>query len=91
MIFIYVVAFGSNFDQGEEEMNPLIWRYEHQVALVLGVVLGIVLGLVVGFMYDGIHYATLERWQIGSIFRWGILGAFAGACLIYIQRLSRAG
>jgi hypothetical protein len=72
-------------------MNPLTWRHEHQVALVLGVVLGIALGLTAGFMYDGIHYATLDRWNTGSIFRWGILGAFAGACVIYIQRLLRAG
>jgi len=71
-------------------MNPITWRQEHQVALVIGVLLGIVLALAVGFMYDGIHYATLNRWNIGSIFRWGILGAFAGACVIYIQGLLRA-
>ena len=85
------VTFSSSFDEREEEMNPLVWRHEHQVALMLGVVLGIVLGLAVGFMYDGIHYATLERWNIGSVIRWGILGAFASACVIYIQRLLRAG
>ena len=71
-------------------MNSLIRRQEFRVALVLGVLLGIVLALAVGFMYDGIHYATLNRWNTGSIFRWGILGAFAGACVIYIQGLLRA-
>jgi len=38
-------------------MNPLDWRPEHQVALLLGVVIGIVIGLAGGFMYDGIHGA----------------------------------
>ena len=41
--------FWLSFDEREEEMNPLVWRHEHQVALMLGVVLGIVLGLAVGF------------------------------------------
>ena len=70
-------------------MNPLTWRREHQVALLLGVVLGIVLGLLLGFMYEGMHYATVERWNIESRFRWGVLGALVGACVISIQRLLR--
>jgi H+/Cl- antiporter ClcA len=70
-------------------MNPMTWRHEHQVALLVRIVLGIVLGLLVGFMYEGFHYATLERWKIESIFRWGILGAFVGACVIFTQRLLR--
>jgi uncharacterized membrane protein YeaQ/YmgE (transglycosylase-associated protein family) len=70
-------------------MNPLTWRREYQVALVLGVVLGIVLGLVVGFMHGGARYETLDRWTLESRFRWAILGAFVGACVIYIQRLLR--
>ena len=71
-------------------MNPLTWQREHQVALLLGIVLGIVLGLLVGFTYEGFHYATVERWNIVSRFRWGILGALVGACVIFIQRLLRA-
>jgi hypothetical protein len=75
---------------GEDvEMNPITWRREHQVALVLGVVLGIVLGVVVGYMHGGIRYASLEQWNIESRFRWAILGAFVGACVILIQRLLR--
>jgi H+/Cl- antiporter ClcA len=70
-------------------MNPMTWRREHQVALLLGIVLGIVLGLLVGFMYEGFHVATLERWNIASRFRWGILGALVGASVITIQRLLR--
>lgn len=71
------------------EMNPLTWQREHQVALLLGIVLGIGLGLLVGFMYEGFHYATVESWKIGSRFRWGILGALVGACVILIQQLLR--
>jgi H+/Cl- antiporter ClcA len=71
-------------------MNPMTWRREHQVALLLGIVLGIVLGLLLGFMYEGIHLATMqERWSIASRFRWAILGALVGACVISIQRLLR--
>ena len=33
-------------------MNPLDWRREHQVALLLGGVIGIALGLLIGYMYD---------------------------------------
>jgi H+/Cl- antiporter ClcA len=71
------------------EMNPLTWQREHQVALLLGIVLGIVLGLLVGFMYEGFHYASVENWKIESRFRWGILGALVGACVILMQRLLR--
>jgi hypothetical protein len=70
-------------------MNPLTWRREHQFALVLGAVLGIALGLVVGYMHGGIRYASLDQWNIESRFRWAILGAFVGACVISILRLLR--
>jgi hypothetical protein len=33
-------------------MNPLNWRREHQVALLLGGVIGIAMGLLIGYMYD---------------------------------------
>ena len=65
----------------------MTWRREHQVALVLGLVLGIVLGLVVGYLHGGARYESLDHWSFDSQFRWGVLGAFVGACLIYIQRL----
>jgi H+/Cl- antiporter ClcA len=71
-------------------MNPMTWRREHQVALLFGIVLGIVFGLLVGFMYEGFHYATLGLWKTESIFRWAILGAFVGACVIFTQRLLRS-
>ena len=68
-------------------MNPMTWRREHQAALVLGLVLGIVLGLVVGYLHGGTRYESLDHWNFESRFRWAILGAFVGACVVYIQRL----
>ena len=44
-------------------MNPMTWRREHQVALVLGLVLGIVLGLVVGYLHGGARYESLDHWS----------------------------
>ena len=35
-------------------MNPMNWRREHQVALLLGGAIGIATGLLVGYMYDGL-------------------------------------
>ena len=68
-------------------MNPLTWRHEHQLALLLGLVIGIILGLLVGFMYGGFHYLTVDRWPIAGRFRWGLLGAVLGVLVIYTQRL----
>jgi hypothetical protein len=71
-------------------MNPLTWRREHQVALLLGIALGIVAGLVVGYFHHDIHIATLQQWILGwSSIRWAVLGALFGAGLIYVQRLLR--
>ena len=70
-------------------MNPLAWRREHQVALVLGAVLGAMIVLVLGFMYRGLNYATLSSELIwsGSTLRWALLGALIGGCLVYVRQL----
>jgi hypothetical protein len=73
-------------------MNPLGWRREQQLALVLGAILGAVIFLVVGFMYRGINYTLLsggEFW-FKSTARCAILGALVGACLVYIRQLLHA-
>ena len=71
-------------------MNPLTWRFEHQVALLLGALFGIVAGFLVGFIHNDVHLETLQQWVLGGAgFRWAILGALFGAGLIYIQRLLR--
>jgi hypothetical protein len=68
-------------------MNPLNWRPEHQLALVVGAAVGIALGLLIGFIYNGVHYATLSQWLVGSAFRWAILGALVGGATIYTRQL----
>jgi hypothetical protein len=71
-------------------MNPLQWRSEHQVALLLGVVVGIALGFVTGYTHHNIHFdnaAELSSYLTGSGLRWGVLGALVGGTIIYIQQL----
>ena len=76
--------------KGKTTMNPLAWRREHQLALLLGTVLGIALGLLVGCALNNIHLAALQQWvAAGHGVRWALLGAFFGAGVIYIQRLLR--
>lgn len=70
-------------------MNPLAWRREHQVALFLGAILGAVIAIVVGFMYRGLNFGTLSSellWSWSSL-RWAVLGALAGASMVYVRRL----
>ena len=69
-------------------MNPLRWRHEHQVALLLGAVLGIAMGLLVWFLHNGVQYATLrETIWTWSTFRWGVFGALIGAAIVYVRQL----
>ena len=68
-------------------MNPLNWRNEHQLALVVGAAVGIAMGLLIGFIYNGIHYATLYQWLGWSAIRWAILGALVGGATIYTRQL----
>ena len=74
-------------------MNPLKWRREHQVALVLGAAMGISVGLVIGYIYNDVHYAnaTLRLYfEGGSGFRWGVFGALVGGTAIYVRQLLHA-
>jgi hypothetical protein len=69
-------------------MNPLKWRREHQVALVLGALIGVAVGLAIGFIYNGVHYVTLFPWLAGgSALRWGVFGALVGGATIYMRQL----
>ncbi len=70
-------------------MNPLAWRREHQVALLLGAVIGIAVGLVVDLIYHSPgHYGTYGEvvWSYSG-FRWGGLGAIVGGAIIYVREL----
>ncbi len=74
-------------------MNPLKWRSEHQLALVLAAVLGIGLGLAAGYIYHHINFSegTLSPYLTGgSAFRWGVFGALVGGTTIYIRQLLQA-
>jgi hypothetical protein len=72
-------------------MNPLTWRREHQVALLIGTVLGAAAGFLIGFSHNDVHLATLRQWVVGGGgVRWAIFGALFGAGVIYVQRLLHA-
>jgi xanthine/uracil permease len=72
-------------------MNPLQWRSEHKVALLLGVVVGIALGFVAGYMHHDIRFDNAAAFSSyltgGSALRWAVFGALIGATIIYIQQL----
>jgi hypothetical protein len=70
-------------------MNPLAWRQEHQVAIILGAILGAVIVVVIGFIYRGLNFGTITSalfWSASTI-RWAILGALIGAGIVYVRRL----
>jgi prolipoprotein diacylglyceryltransferase len=72
-------------------MNPLQWRREHQVALLLGIVVGIALGFVTGYMHHDVHFENPGQFSSyltgGSAIRWGVLGALIGGTIIYMRQL----
>ena len=71
-------------------MNPMAWRSEHQLALILAAVLGIIIGLATGYMYHHVQYASSQAWfSSWSSYRWGILGAIVGAGIVYVRQLLR--
>ena len=83
-----IKALSIRRTQGENTMNPLNWRREHQVALVVAAIVGIFVGLAVGYMYHHVQYATSGPWfSSWSGMRWGIFGAIIGAAVLYIRQL----
>ncbi len=77
-------------------MNPLQWKKEHQVALVLAVVVGTALGVVLGYLVyaTGRGAAGGIRWSYwinsplgyGGLW-WGAFGALVGGALVYLKIL----
>lgn len=78
-------------------MNPINWKREHQIALVLALIIGAVIGLVTGY----IAYASSSGASGGVSFSywvdnpiryaglwWGLGGAGVGAAVLYIKRLT---
>jgi hypothetical protein len=85
-------------------MNPLLWKREHQLALVSSALLGGIIGgllfvLVFAspYMYDrmwcGFGSHGWACWINGYVLRvvmWAALGALVGPAIIYIRQLLRA-
>jgi uncharacterized membrane protein YdcZ (DUF606 family) len=71
-------------------MNPLAWRHEHQLALLVATVVGVIVGLAVGYMYHHVQYATSQVWLMSwSSGRWAVLGGVVGAAIVYVRQLAR--
>ena len=79
-------------------MNPLEWKREHKVALLIAALVGICAALAVGFVAHGTTRGaaggfSFDYW-IGQPFRfggfwWGLLGAACGAGMVYVRQLLR--
>jgi hypothetical protein len=75
----------------ENIINPLTWRREHQLALIVAAIIGVIIGLAVGYMYHRVQFATSSLWFWSwSSFRWAAIGAIIGAAVIYIRQLVHA-
>jgi hypothetical protein len=80
------------------EMNPLLWKLEHQIGLIVAVIMGIPVGIIVGYIIHALGWgadaATFGFWierpvRYGAIW-WGMFGAGIGAGIIYTRQLLRA-
>jgi hypothetical protein len=75
----------------ENIINPLTWRREHQLALIVAAIIGVIIGLAVGYMYHRVQFATSSLWFWSwSSFRWAAIGAIIGAAVVYIRQLVHA-
>ncbi len=77
-------------------MNPLRWKRNHQIALVLAIAVGASLGIVVGYLVyssgRGAGGAISFGYWLSRPLRsaglwWGLFGAGVGAAAIYLRRL----
>jgi hypothetical protein len=86
-----------------ERMNPLLWKREHQLALLCAAVLGLIFGCLIGiwrsdpFSHWAIEYVKANGglgWiviphSVLFVPLWSIFGAVAAAALVYIRQLLR--
>ena len=77
-------------------MNPLKWKREHQIALVLGIIVGVSLGLVLGYLVYATNTEAEDGYRFGSWMRqgisrgahwWGLFGGAIGASVVSLKRL----
>ena len=78
-------------------VNPLQWRREHQLALLVFALVGLALGFAFGYARDP-HQVTFLDWLIHALNPqypgfggawWGIFGALVGAASVYAAMLLR--
>jgi len=92
-------------EQQRSNLDPRLWKREHQVALACAVALGVSIGLVCGIQltdtYTGFRWGALycphgeyscSYLLTGyrlAIIEWMTGGGIAGAALVYIRQLLR--
>jgi hypothetical protein len=82
------------------ELNPLLWKREHQIALCTATGIGVLIGLVHGIgsahfiicggVYSWFASATCRHLILYPLLGWPVFGALLGAAIVYIWGLMRA-
>jgi hypothetical protein len=75
-------------------MNPLYWKREYQVALVVSFLIGGSIGVIIGYLmyavYAAEHAMPLSGWlDAEAIAGWGLFGGAIGAAALYVRHLMR--
>ncbi len=82
-------------------MNPLAWRREHQITLILAAIVGVPFGVLFGYFLHATGSGASGAYPLGMwlrdweyhpsrFFGWGTFGALAGAAIVYISHLARS-
>jgi hypothetical protein len=85
-------------------MNPLLWKREHQIALVCAIALGGLIGMILGFFVTP-HYVSFRWGKLWCdygynciyllqgywllILFWTSIGGLVGGGLVYVRQLLR--
>jgi hypothetical protein len=78
-------------------MNPLEWKREHQIALVISILIGLMLGLAFGYARDP-HIGSFVDWFTTALdpnypgytgTGWSIFGALVAGGIVYATVLLR--
>ena len=84
-------------------LNPIQWKRNYRIALVVAALIGFALGTVVGFFADRLQGQTFWGWIEGPGYAgygtfgffaggywWGAMGAVIGAAFVYMRQLLRS-